>query len=221
MYYYYFFIIFTCFILLVFFYFFSLCLVLFTWLVKLHCLTGFPCSLSHRVFLILSLSLHLYSNSTLLKVLYFLFLIFRSHRFYHMIVAPLLLQIIVVPYNCKYYTAALSDLISLHCFRNFNSVGVNSIISNTTPIFYPLLSLYLIIWPPISSLLSRSNSQPLAPAQQYLISFPPFRNSGYFSEISRLTLYISKESPISSLWVGTLNTIEYIPAVLDHFEFPL
>ena len=63
------------------FYFSSFC-VIFTLFVKLHCLTGFPYSL---------FSLHLYSNSTLLKVLYFLFLIFRSHRFYHMIVAPLLL----------------------------------------------------------------------------------------------------------------------------------
>ena len=34
-------------------------------------------------------------------------------------------------------------------------------------------------------------------------------------------LYISKESPISSLLVGTLNPIEYTTAVLNHFVFPL
>ena len=84
-----FFIILTSFILLVFLYFSSFGLVFFTWLVKLHYLTGCPCFLFHSVFLIYSLSLHLCSISTLLEVLYFLFLLSRSHRFCHRIVAPL------------------------------------------------------------------------------------------------------------------------------------
>ena len=46
---------------------------------------------------------------------------------------------------CKYYTELLSDLIPLHCFLNFIPGVVNSILSHITPIFYTLLSLYLII----------------------------------------------------------------------------
>ena len=97
--------------------------------------------------------------------MYFLFLLFRSHRFCHMIVAPLLLKIIAVPYIYKYYTEPLSDLSPLHCFLNFITGMVHSILSHITPIFYPLLSLYLVIWPPTRSMLSRSNSQS-SPGQQ-------------------------------------------------------
>ena len=34
-------------------------------------------------------------------------------------------------------------------------------------------------------------------------------------------LYLSKESPISSLLAGTLNPIKHSPAVLIHFAYPL
>ena len=90
-----------------------------------------------------------------------------------MIVAPLLLWIIAVPYICKYYTEPLPNLSPIHCFLNFITGVVNSILSHITPIFYPLLSLYLIIWPPTSSHFSRSNSQsfPAHPKQEsYLLS---------------------------------------------------
>ena len=40
-------------------------------------------------------------------------------------------------------------------------------------------------------------------------------------DTSPLTLYLSKESPISSLFVGTLKPTEYSPAVLIHFAYPL
>ena len=138
-----------------------------------------------------------------------------------MIVTPLLLQIIVVPYNCKYYTAALSDLISLHCFRNVHTIVVNSILSHTTAIFYPLLSFYLINWSPTSSLLSRSNSQSFPLLKKCLISFSPFLKSGYLGEISWLTLYLSKVFPISSLWVGTLNTHGIHSHCFKSLAFPL
>ena len=48
------------------FYFSSFSLVFFTWFSKLHCLSGFPCSLFHSVFLIFILLLHSCSNSVLL-----------------------------------------------------------------------------------------------------------------------------------------------------------
>ena len=127
----------------------------------------------------------------------------------------------MVPCNCKYYTAALSDLISLHCFRNVNTIVVNSILSHTTAIFYPLLSFYLINWSPTSSLLSRSNSQSFPLPKKSLISFPPFLKSGYLGEISWLTLYISKVFPISSLWVGTLNTHGIHSHCFKPLAFPL
>ena len=92
-----------------------------------------------------------------------------------MTVAPLLLSIIAVPYICKCYTEPLPDLSPLHCFLSFITVVVNSILSHTTPIFYPLLPLYLIIWPPTSSQLSRSNSQ----------SFPGKQESYLFSTLSK------------------------------------
>ena len=117
--------------------------------------------------------------------------------------------------------APLPDLSSLPCFLNFTTVVVNSILSHTTPIFYPLLSLYLIIWPPTSSLLSRSKSQYFPAPNKSLIFPPPFIKNGYLGEIWQLTLYISKGSPISSLQVGTLNTIKYTSAVLIHFTLPL
>ena len=34
-------------------------------------------------------------------------------------------------------------------------------------------------------------------------------------------LYLSKESPISSLLAGTLNPIKYAPTVLNHFAYHL
>ena len=40
-------------------------------------------------------------------------------------------------------------------------------------------------------------------------------------EISQLTLYLSKESPISSLLADTLNPIKYSQAVSIHFAYPL
>ena len=40
-------------------------------------------------------------------------------------------------------------------------------------------------------------------------------------EIAQLMLYLSKESPISSLLAGTLNLTEYSLAVLIHFAYPL
>ena len=62
-----------------------------------------------------------------------------------MIDAPLLLKIIADPYICIYYTEALPDLSTLHCFLNFIIGVVKSILSHIIPIFYPLLSLYLTI----------------------------------------------------------------------------
>ena len=76
-----------------------------------------------------------------------------------------------VPYICKYYTEPLPDLSPLHCFLNFITGVVNSILSHITPIFYTLLSLYLIMWPPRSSQLSRSNSQSFSPLLPQQVSY--------------------------------------------------
>ena len=76
----------------------------------------------------------------------------------------------------------------LHCFLNFITVVVNSILSHITPIFYLLLSLYLIIWPSTSSLLSRSNSG----------SFLTQQESYLFSTLSKKWLVG---------WIITVNTI--------------
>ena len=59
----------------------------------------------------------------------------------------------------------------------------------------------------------------LLPSNKNLTSFSPFLKSGYLDEISRLKLYLSKGSPISSLLAGTLNPIEYSPAVLKHSAY--
>ena len=58
-----------------------------------------------------------------------------------MIVAPLLLEIIAVPYNCKYYTAPLLDLSSLHCFLNLIT-GVLNLFSPTLHLFSTLYSYF-------------------------------------------------------------------------------
>ena len=109
-----------------------------------------------------------------------------------MIVAPLLLEIIAVPYICKYYTEPIPDIRPLLCFLNFVTGMVKSILSHVTPMFYLLLSLYLIIWPPTSSQLSRSNSQ----------SFPP---TPALQQESYLLSTLSKKW--LGGWIITVNTI--------------
>ena len=47
------------------------------------------------------------------------------------------------------------------------------------------------------------------------------RWNSQLGEICRLMLYLSKGSHISSLFVGTLNPVEYSPTVLIHFAYPL
>ena len=105
-----------------------------------------------------------------------------------MIVAPLLMQITAFSYICRYYTELLPDLSPLHCFLNFITGVVNSILSHIIHIFYPLLWLYLIIWPPTSSQLSRSNSQ----------SFPHQYESYLLSTLSKKWL---------GGWIIVVNTI--------------
>ena len=52
--------------------------------------------------LIFLLSLHSCSNNTLLSIVYSIFWLSKSYISCHIIVVPVLLKIIVVPYNCTY-----------------------------------------------------------------------------------------------------------------------
>ena len=53
-----------------------------------------------------------------------------------------------------------------------------------------------------------------------IISFPPFKNSDYLGEIPRSLLYFPNGTPTGSLFVCTLNPVEYSPSVLLHLAFP-
>ena len=70
--------------------------------------------LSLYCIVIFLLSLHPCYNITQLLIGYFLFWLSKSCISCHTIVVPVLWQIIIVPYNCTFYTATLLDLSPLH-----------------------------------------------------------------------------------------------------------
>ena len=186
------FIISTSFILLVFF-FSSVCLVFFVLFLCLIALFDWISLFSLYCILIFLLLLHLGSNNTLLLIIYFLFWLSKSYISCHIIVAPVLLQIIVVPYNCTYYTATLPDLSPLHfnpdhyycCGQLYSLSHYAYFLSFTLTISHHLtLHKCSIFWIQLRTLLPSNKS--------YL---SPFIKSGSLGEISLLTLSLSKESP--------------------------
>ena len=96
------------------FYFSSLCLIFLILFLCLIALFDWFSLFSLYCILIFLLSFHTHSNNAQLLIGYFLFWLSKSYISCHIIVVPVIVQIIFVPYNGKYYTATLPDLSPHH-----------------------------------------------------------------------------------------------------------
>ena len=148
-------------------------------------------------------------NKTLLLVFYFLFFLVILYISYHTIVIP----------NPTQHPSLVLILFAI--FLGFITVVVNSIFSHTTPIFYPLFSLFLLHLTSHKRNSFLSQFTLFSPCYKSLISFPLLVNSGKVGKIPQSLHYFSNGTLICSLFVCTLNHIENSPPVLLQFTLAL